>query len=537
MGLDVYYGGAWNNLISGAYVENAWAQLDIGSIEDVTAARVRFYNNNSTQTSAAILRELDFVRYQPSVTATGVSSAEVSVNTTMVSPFLGIAVDPAGYVLPVSDNIVMNSALWQPESNSDPFTTIDSVAHSCALNAGVTWTSSGYDFNGGAANDAINCGTDASLDITDEITIEAWVYPNSLGGGNFGRLYEGTVAGSLYRTFMPNATRFQFEVVYTGAAATAIFTNAGSVPLGTWTHFVGVYDGANMNTYINGAVQTDTVALVDTMTPLGAGNLVMGNELPAGGARSWDGYIAEFRIYDVGLTATEVLRNYDTTKARYTTLTNSDVYSTLRPVPDNANNWAFVENESAMYLVDQEVTIGGSQAQYIQWEYNSVFTDQSVNSNDATPTFRAASSDADVSANMTGFIPISEATAPDYALDASVPFIGSTPNITSNFTTIPATGTFPLATVIASVANATGTPPQLPLLIIACFTILAGSLSMSYIMRKHGSGAIIVKIITITALMGIFVALRNFGIDFWLIVLFLILATAFAMGSRQIGWN
>ena len=37
--------------------------------------------------------------------------------------------------------------------------------------------------------------------------------------------------------------------------------------------------------------------------------------------------------------------------------------------------------------------------QYIEWENDATFTDLSGNSHDATPTFRIASSDADVSAS------------------------------------------------------------------------------------------------------------------------------------------
>lgn len=37
-------------------------------------------------------------------------------------------------------------------------------------------------------NDYVDCGNDASLDITTAITIEAWVYPKSAGLNNYGRI-------------------------------------------------------------------------------------------------------------------------------------------------------------------------------------------------------------------------------------------------------------------------------------------------------------------------------------------------------------
>jgi len=91
--------------------------------------------------------------------------------------------------------------------------------------------------------------------------------------------------------------------------------------------------------------------------------------------------------------------------------------------------------------------------------------------------------------------------------------------------------------VIKALADATGTPAQLPLLIIAVFIILATSLSVSAIMRQHGSGSLLAKMVAIAALMGIFVALGNFAIDFWMILIFLIIAIAVAFASRQLGWT
>ena len=205
-------------------------------------------------------------------------------------------------------------------------------------------------------------------------------------------------------------------------------------------------------------------------------------------------------------------------------------------VTNNSEAWTFVENGSMIYLEYQEFTINETQAQFIEWEYDSIFTDQSVNDNDATPTFRGASSDLNVSANMTAFLPVAEAKAPDYVIGRGAPFFTATPNITGTFTTTPPVGTFPLSVAIQAVANATGMPPQLPLLTIAVFATLAASLTMSALMRRHGSGTLIGKILVIVSFLGVFIALGNFGIDFWVLIVFVIIATALAFGSRQGSW-
>jgi hypothetical protein len=57
-------------------------------------------------------------------------------------------------------------------------------------------------------------------------------------------------------------------------------------------------------------------------------------------------------------------------------------------------------------------TIGAALVQHIIWENSAtVFNDQTVNNNDMTPTFRSASSDADVSGAITSFEPVNQASA------------------------------------------------------------------------------------------------------------------------------
>jgi len=65
-------------------------------------------------------------------------------------------------------------------------------------------------------------------------------------------------------------------------------------------------------------------------------------------------------------------------------------------VPDNANDIVSCQNGSVIYLESQEIEIDGVQRQLIEWEYEATFSDLSGNGNDATPSFRTTSSDADV---------------------------------------------------------------------------------------------------------------------------------------------
>jgi len=213
---------------------------------------------------------------------------------------------------------------------------------------------------------------------------------------------------------------------------------------------------------------------------------------------------------------------------------------TTPTVTDNDFSWAFLQNNAMPYMEYHTISVNGTQVQYIDWEYNdTTFSDNSTYGNDASPTFRTTSSDPDVSAVLASFLPVAEAQAPAYVLADAPAFIDAgalTGNVTGVFTTLPPAGTFPLAGVITAVANATSTPPQLPLLIIAVFVILACSLTVSATMRRYGSGSLTPKIITITVAMGVFIGLGNFGIDDWMLYAFLVVAVALALASRQTTW-
>ena len=480
-----------------------------------------------------------------SVTATGVASGEITVTTEANGLFFGIGVDQTNSdSWPMSDDLVLGAPLYHTGLDGSPFTTKDVNEHTATVSNAV-WSSDGRVFDG--TNDVISVATDATIeDIFDGGgTVIMWINPASGGEGGNARFLDHSnngVVGWYLRGEAEAAGKLKIRmfIPFSGDDRNQV-TDSTELTLNTWSHVATTYNSDNTTNVPILYVNTIPVTL-SSATPTGTRDSNTGIDLLLGDSvasvASINGTMGEVRFYSDFLTPAEILDDYNRTRWKFDGSASYPEYELVGTgVPDNANNWAFLENGSMPYMESHEITIGGTQAQFIEWEYAATFTDQSANSNDATPTFRTDSSDADVTADMVRFAPISEAQAPGFVLTDPDPFLTpDTGNVTSEFTTTPPTGTFPLAPVIVAIANATSTPPQLPLLIIAAFVILAASMSVSAIIRRHGSGSIIVKIITITAVMGIFVALRNFGIDFWMIVVFLIISSSFAMGSKQLGW-
>lgn len=77
-------------------------------------------------------------------------------------------------------------------------------------------------------------------------------------------------------------------------------------------------------------------------------------------------------------------------------------------VPNNANNYVCFANYSMPYVDYLKITVGGTLQQHIAWQYAATLTDQSGQGNNpASVSFRTTSSDADVSAALTTFVPAS----------------------------------------------------------------------------------------------------------------------------------
>jgi hypothetical protein len=146
-----------------------------------------------------------------------------------------------------------------------------------------------------------------SLDLTTAVTLEAWVYWTGSNStkGILGRWFSGVASYMLYAS---TSTQLLF------------FINTSNSPVnisGTgWKHIVGTYDSTNRRVYIDGQEigsgtgYTTPIAVGDKPIEIGryAGNT----------AYQYDGAIAQPRIYNRALTASEVLRNYNSGKNTYT---------------------------------------------------------------------------------------------------------------------------------------------------------------------------------------------------------------------------
>ncbi len=157
-------------------------------------------------------------------------------------------------------------------------------------------------FNGTNAWATVN--DSATLDLSTGMTLEAWVYPNSLSSKSvIIKEQPGDLAYGLYAN---ENVSLPISYIKTQNYNTAQGKNP--LPLNQWSHVVTTYNGQYQQLYING--------VMIAQSPLGSLIPQTTGVLRIGGNSIWgeyfNGYIDEVRIYNRALTLAEVSYNLAT---------------------------------------------------------------------------------------------------------------------------------------------------------------------------------------------------------------------------------
>ena len=153
-----------------------------------------------------------------------------------------------------------------------------------------------------------------SLDVTTGVSLETWIYwDDSIDKGILGKWHTGSNK-RVHLLYKWASNRFRFYLSNNGSTQ-QYQANLTAISEG-WNHIVGTFDGTNLITYLNGSTDGSSAAtfsLLDTndkKTEIGR----YGETI----SYSYPNAIAQPRIYNRALTASEVLRNYNSGKNTYT---------------------------------------------------------------------------------------------------------------------------------------------------------------------------------------------------------------------------
>ncbi len=173
------------------------------------------------------------------------------------------------------------------------------------VTGGAAWTTQGHfgsaiSFDG--VDDLIAIADSATLDLTNGMTLEAWVNPTGLSGWRTVVMKEIN-AGLAYALYAnDNAPD---PAAYVHLANQSVSNHVGGtsqLPLNTWSHVAATFDGTTVRVFVNG---------VEVGNAPASGSLVhSSNSLRIGGNAVWGEYFAgvidEVRIYNRALTATDI---------------------------------------------------------------------------------------------------------------------------------------------------------------------------------------------------------------------------------------
>jgi hypothetical protein len=187
----------------------------------------------------------------------------------------------------------------------------------------------GPTFNTGSLGSIVFDGTDdyvtipyqPSLGLSTQGSINIWCYPTTLSQGQYagllGMTTSGTGGGQSYYIHWRKANN-----TIAASIANSGTYNTVDTPLPTsisWYNFTFTWNGSFLNLYQNGVSVSSPVSQTINAQALTSSVDIGGRMFgfDGGGQGYFAGYIPTAQIYNRGLSADEVLQNYNATKGRF----------------------------------------------------------------------------------------------------------------------------------------------------------------------------------------------------------------------------
>lgn len=215
-------------------------------------------------------------------------------------------------------------------------------------------------------NSYIEAPNIAALNISDEITISAWIYldkvnPVGNGSGAYGSIVieKGLASNNIhnYKLFIYTTTADSSKV-FANFAINGTDNNAHGVysptnqPLSkkTWHLITGTYDGTEMKLYMDGVLIDNNNIGTKTMKT-NSEPLRIGKTISSGFPYPFYGKINDVRIYNRALSASDVAKLYSRTNSIYHTVNVNNV--SIYPNPSNGVfTIKTVETNTATTIID-----------------------------------------------------------------------------------------------------------------------------------------------------------------------------------------
>jgi len=178
------------------------------------------------------------------------------------------------------------------------------------INGGAVWVRGKFGnalkFDG--STNYVNCSRTSNLDLTDAVTIEAWIQNITNYGWSqvAGRWHTDSWKEDYALTLRNSGSSWLFQFVITNTSGNLSYVLASATPDFNWHHLAGTFDGRYIKIYFDGQlIGTTDLGFNQKMATSGK-ELLMGNLW----TQKLNGTIDEVRIYNRALSADEIWNHY-----------------------------------------------------------------------------------------------------------------------------------------------------------------------------------------------------------------------------------
>jgi len=154
--------------------------------------------------------------------------------------------------------------------------------------------------------DYVDCGNNPAFDITDSITVAAWVNIDTVPHDWTAIVAKGNSAWRLSTYY--DQRKFHFAV--TDPVTNMSWVNGGTeIAACEWHHVCGTYDGANIRLYVDGVEDPKSPVAYNGNIDTNSWEVLIGENTQFPG-HEWNGLIDDVRIYSYALSEVEVKEVY-----------------------------------------------------------------------------------------------------------------------------------------------------------------------------------------------------------------------------------
>ena len=213
-----------------------------------------------------------------------------------------------------------------------------------------------FSFNG--INQFVRVADDPSLDPTNAMSLECWVYINSVPSGNLVVIASKEDPASIHQyqlTLYNNLGQLFFRPLLTVAGSFVYFSGNTLVQVGQWYHVAMTYDGSFLKLYVNGNLDGSAAAtgpIATSTQPFRIG----------GDETGWffNGLVDELAFYSRALTDAEVQAIYNSAGSGKCPIPIAPVFS-VQPLDQN-----LTVGQVALFNAE----VDGSRPMSYQWTFN-----------------------------------------------------------------------------------------------------------------------------------------------------------------------